>query len=491
MSLRRMRLRVCRKTASATLLATSLLATSLLPVLLTGFPASAVTGVAIPEATAATSPALAISLTAITPTVAVPKAPITITGSARNTGLVAITSPVARALLGQSRLNSRKAVSDWADGTGEQPMTEVARAPLGETLAPGGVTTFVLTVPAADVSHRDSFGVLPLRVEVAGRTAGGPRDVAQVQTFLPTLSAIKAYEPLSLAWLIPLTLDPDPALHGMNSPARTTAWARAIGPGSRLDNLISATQDANVTWAIDPAILGPRQSSPAGRSPAKPAPTPSDSRSTSPGAGTTADPVAVATTALAKRLKAASSRHTLWSLPYADPDLSAILPIASGNPVLAALISHPSTLDAAVGPARTDIAWPVDGTLTPRSEARLRRAFKTQGLAAAVTAASALPEQNRSAGASRRSSSGLPLLAYDDALSRTVGRTSSRATGALTIQQFLADSMALLGERPGTRNRSVLIAEPRTFEGNPAVLRDLFATVAKAPWLTPTTTDQL
>jgi hypothetical protein len=51
--------------------------------------------------------------------------------------------------------------------------------------------------------------------------------------------------------------------------------------------------------------------------------------------------------------------------------------------------------------------------------------------------------------------------------------------------------MALLGERPGTRNRSVLIAEPRTFAGDPAVLGSLFAAVANAPWLTPATTDQL
>ncbi len=491
-----MLLGVARKTASVTLLASALLATSLLPVLLTALSANAGTSTTTVDAAAATAataeaangPSLAISLTAITPTVAVPKAPITITGSARNTGLVPITAPVARAFLGASPLTSRQAVSGWADGTDEQPTAEVTRAPLGRSLAAGAVTTFVLKVPAAEISHRDAFGVLPLRVELVGRTAGGQRESAQVQTFLPTLSAIKAYEPIAIAWLVPLTLDPDPALHGMSSPARTTAWTRAIGPGSRLDNLITATGDANVTWAIDPAILGPREASPAE---SLPVPTPSDSRSPTPGAGATADPVTAATTALSKRLKAASSRHTLWSLPYADPDLSAILPIASGNPVLAALLSRPSTLDATVGRARTDIAWPVDGTLNPRSEARLRRAFKTQGLTAAVTAASTLPEQNGPARSSRRSSTGLPLLAYDEALSKTIAQTSSRATGALTIQRFLADSMALLGERPGTRNRSVLIAAPRTFAGDPAVLRSLFSAVAKAPWLTPTTTDQL
>jgi hypothetical protein len=109
-----------------------------------------------------------------------------------------------------------------------------------------------------------------------------------------------------------------------------------------------------------------------------------------------------------------------------------------------------------------------------------------------VTSASTLTDLNGiAANASRKTSTGLPLLAYDEALSRTVAQTSSKADGAITIQKFLADSMALLGERPGTRNRSVLVAEPRTFAGDPAVMRSLFAAVGKAPWLQPATTEQL
>jgi hypothetical protein len=488
------RRRVSRKTASATLLATSLLATSLLPILLTARSATATTDVTtVDTITTAAAPAapLTVFLTAISPTVAVPQAPVTITGTARNNGLVAIALPVARAFLGQSPLTSRDAVADWADGAGQQPLAEVARAPLGKTLAPGAATTFALTVPAAAIIHQDSFAVLPLRVEVAGRSADG-KAIGDLHTFLPTLSRIKRYEPMSVAWLVPLTLDPDPALHGTDSPARTAAWVKAIGPGSRLDKLIQGTQGAAVTWAIDPAILGPLQTSPAA-GPSVGA-TPSPGISKPPTAGTTVapDPVTAATTALTQRLKAAAPLHTLWSLPYADPDLSAILPIASGSPVLPSLITRPSSLNATVGPARTDIAWPVDGTLTPRSEARLRRAFTSPGLSAAVTSESTLPDRSGSAtGASRKSSSGLPLLAYDEALSRTVAQTSSRTSGAQTIQRFLADSMALLGERPGTQNRSVLIAEPRMFAGDPTVLRSLFAAVANAPWLKTTTTEKL
>ena len=475
------------------MLAVSLLTASLLSVLSPAPAATAAAALAPGVAgapVAALRPPLTVSLTAVTPTISVPKAPITITGSVRNAGRVSITSPVASALIGQSSLTSRQAVSDWATAASDLPLVEVATTAVGKSLAPGAVAWFTLTIPANAISRAESFAVLPVRVEVAGTTASATQEYGDVHTFLPTLAAIKRFVPLSIAWLVPLTLDPDPALLGNASPARTAAWTRAVGPGSRLDRLIQGTADAEVTWAIDPAILGPGQAAPAVASSATPRPTSSPSQS--PTQGTTADAVRAVTSALAARLRAAVPQHILWSLPYADPDLAALLPVTSGNRALTALVSHPSSLDVAIGPARADIAWPVAGTLTPLTQARLRSAFAAQGLTASVTSASTLSSPSGpTPNASSKSTSGLPLLAYDESLSRTVAQTSSKATGAITIQRFLADSMALLGERPGTPNRSVLVAEPRTFAGDPAVLRSLFAAVAKAPWLIPTTTEQL
>lgn len=478
---------VCRPVASA-----ALLAVLLLPTLASVPRAMAVTVGTVVTTVAA--PPVTVSLTSITPTIAVPKAAITIIGTVRNDSPAPIASPVARALIGERPLTSREAVSGWATSTDDQPVTELARTSLGPTLAPGADAAFTLTVPATAISLRESFAVLPLVVDVVGTTpavASQDTNLGSLHTFLPALLPPKEYEPLSIAWLVPLTLDPDPALHGMDSANRTAAWAKAIGPGSRLDRLITGTDSTQVTWAIDPAILGPPQTPTAAAASAAP-PTPSPSNAPAQGGAANPDAVTEATTALAIRLRAAAPRHTLWSLPYADPDLAALLPLASGSRALGALISHPSTLDAAVGPARTDIAWPADGTLTTEREGQLRRAFSSPGLAAAVTSASTRTNRSGYDGdASRRSSGGLSLLAYDEALSRTFTQTSSSASGAITIQRFLADSLALLGERPGTPGRSVLVAAPRTFAGDPTVLGSFFAAIAKAPWLTPTTTDQL
>jgi Family of unknown function (DUF6049) len=489
--------RAHRRTSSASLLAMSLLAITVLPAsLMRAATASTVVTDAPSGAPAAVgAQALTVSLAAVTPTVAIPRTPIKITGSVRNSSGVSIAAPVARALIRQSPLSTRRDVSDWASATVEPAMDEVAHASLGKSLGPGSVAVFTLTIPANAITHGEAFAILPLKVEVTGTTSTGAERSGGVHTFLPTLRTVKEFVPLSIAWLVPLTLDPDPALHGSASRARTAAWTRAIGPGSRLDRVIQGTENMKVTWAIDPAILGPQETPLAVSGSATPSPSPSPTPTTSQppsGSAATPDPVTAQTTALAARLRAAAPGHTLWALPYADPDLAALLALPSGNDLLNKAISHPSTLDVAVGPARSDIAWPVTGTLTPTSQTQLRRAFASPGLAGAVTSASTLSSKNGdTSDASRRASSGLPLLAYDESLSRTVAQTSSKATGAITIQRFLADSMALLGEKPGTAHRAVLVAEPRTFDGDPTVLQSLFTAVAKAPWLTPATTGEL
>ena len=435
---------------------------------------------------------LTVSLTTITPTIAVPKAAITITGSVRNAGSVPITSAVARALIGERPLTSREAVSDWATSTGEQLVAEVARTSLGRTLAPGDVTTFALTVPATAIRHRESFAVLPLRVDVVGTTPAATPELGDLHTFLPALSSMKAYEPLSIAWLVPLTLDPDPALHGMDSAARTAAWTKAIGPGSRLDRLIQGTREHECHLGDRSCDSGPAADAHCDGCLGGAEPDPE--RLERPCAGQRCDPGSGDRGDHRARRPAQGSRATPYPLVLAvcrsrprrpaPPRLRQPHPGHPDHPHL-----HPGCRRRP-GAHRHRVAG--RGTLTTQREQQLKQAFSSPGLSAAVTSASTLTSRSGSTGdASRKSSDGLPLLAYDEALSRTFTQTSSTAAGAITIQRFLADTMALLGERPGTPNRSVLVAAPRTFAGDPTVLRSFFAAIAKAPWLIPTTTDQL
>ncbi|MFM9587448.1 hypothetical protein, partial [Streptomyces caniscabiei] len=67
---------------------------------------------------------------------------------------------------------------------------------------------------------------------------------------------IKEYEPLSVAIAVPLTLDADPDLVDGEGADYQAAWDKALGPGSRIDRILTATTDETVTWAIDPALVG-------------------------------------------------------------------------------------------------------------------------------------------------------------------------------------------------------------------------------------------
>ena len=83
------------------------------------------------------------------------------------------------------------------------------------------------------------------------------------------------------------------------------------------------------------------------------------------------------------------------------------------------------------------------------------------------------------------------MLAYDDQLSALLGQTDNPASAALATQRFVAESVALLDERPGTSSRSVLVAASRSFNPDPAAASAFFQTAASIPWLEPVTTATL
>jgi len=440
------------------------------------------------------APSVTVRLASLAPTVATPNHPVKVTGSIHNEGRTPLAAPRVRALLRTDGLVGRDQVSAWAAGSDEIPVgPEVASQDLKTALAPGATAGFTLTIPAAALRNNAPYSALPLALDV--RSASSQGSAGSLHTFLPWYRE-KQFTRLSVAWLVPLTLDPDPALFGPPGARRSQAWKAAIGPGSRLDRLMSATDGTPVTWAVDPALLGPPgppapsgATAPPGTPIATPTTAPSDTGVTAP----TPDAVTTLTSSLATRLRDAAPRHTLWALPYADPDLAATTSLAPGDPTLASLMATPNPLPATVGSAvRGDIAWPADGRWSTQRESQLRKAYTGTGLTAAVVSGSAVGGNDIiTASAGRKSPGGLPLLAYDDRLSRLLARTSSAADGPAVVQHFLADTITLLQESPSapeTSPRRVLVAAPRGFSGDPASLGLLLSAVGSAPWLSQSAT---
>ena len=418
-----------------------------------GRPASAVPSVA------ATAPTL--TLTTVSPTILAPGDELTVAGTLHNAGTTTLARPVVRVVLGPTGTPmDREEVQAWAAQAGPARGTVVAQARLKGSVAPGASQPFQLKAKGLAAKGTATYGALPISVEAAGAT---------VRTFAG-YQRVKQYQPMAVAWAVPLTLDPDPALFGKAGPDRENAWVRVLGDGSRLARVMAATLDAPVTWALDPTL------------------TPSLLEDVH--AGGVGDQEQSLRRATQDGIESAAARHGPWVLPDTDADLAAVAASTRGTGLVQALVGRAAHVATALD-GRADIAWPVGGGYTAAGESGLRRLFRTPSLAAQVTAASALDNGLRGTTplAAQRSQTGLALLTYDDYLSGLLARTTSPAEALLSSQQLVAASAALLNELPGTAGRSVLVVAPRSFNPDPAGAKAFFAAADAIPWLTQTTTD--
>jgi Family of unknown function (DUF6049) len=444
---------VCRALAAAALVVPATAVEALAP---------AAADPAVPVAASATSATdLTVQLTSVSPAVVTPGAPVVVDGVVRNEGATAVTAPTVRAVLGTMEA-TRPAVRAWAQATGPAQGAVVGTVRASSAVPPGGTAAFRLRLTGLAERGLTTYGALPLSIEVDG---------SSVRTFAG-YQRLKQYVPVSIAWAVPLTLDPDPNLFGATGDTRETAWAQALDPTARLHRVIDATEDAPVTWAVDPTLTPGLL------------PDPVDT-------GAPGSRERTLRTTTQSRIATLAGSHGPWVLPDTDADLAAVAGQESAQGLMRGLVERSAEVAESLG-GRADIAWPADGAYTTPREAALRRLFRVPALAGQVTSAStrATTVEGATPGAVQRSQSGLALLAYDDALSALLARTTTGPEAVLSAQQFVAESAALLNELPGTTGRSVLVAAPRSFNPDPQAAARFLTTVGAIPWLTPQTTDQ-
>jgi hypothetical protein len=424
-------------------------------------------GAGVGSASPAAVDGVDLALTAVTPSVATAGQDLVVTGTLHNAGTAALDRPTVAVVIptDEGALRStREAVKAWVAATGPAQGKVAGQTRLAVAVAAGATATFTVTVPRLASWGRSAYGALPLSVQT-GSTS--------VRTFAG-YQRTKQYEPISISWAVPLTLDPDPDLFGGRGASREAAWSVALADGSRVNRILDATQDAPVTWAIDPSLTP-------GLLP----------EGVDIGNGATqGDQETTLRARTQTRIADAARRHTPWVLPDTDADLAAFAGVTTGQSLVRTLVGRSQAVAEKLG-GRSDVAWPADGGYTASRETALRRIFRVPALAGQVTSAAVLGTTGATItpGAAQRSTTGLPLLAYDDALSSLLTRTTSATEGVLSAQQFVADSVALLNELPGTEGRNVFVTAPRAFNPDPVAARSFFAAVGSIPWLTPTTTD--
>ncbi|HYN28918.1 MAG TPA: DUF6049 family protein [Dermatophilaceae bacterium] len=424
---------------------------------------------------AAAAAAVTVDLTSVTPAVATSREPVRVTATVRNGTEAPVVAGQARLVLGGTPVGTAAQVTAWAQDREPVTGTVLATAPLPATLAPGATARITLEVRRPASRSSRAYGVLPVSVEAAG---------AAVRTFVG-FQRVKQYEPLRTAWLLPVTLPPDPALWGSDAQARARAWAAAVGEGGPVDRLLAAATESGLTVAVDPDLLtSAATAAPVTAATATPSPSPEPA-----GSGSAVQPAVALSDAEATVRSAAAARTTVLLrgrdalvLPVADTDVAA----AAGVPDLQ--VRATTLVAGAAAPATTvggvtGVALPADATWSPALATAYTRLYAGTP-AAVVLPQSAVAGSAGGSRAARRSTSGVPLLLSSPGMSALVAPGSRTDTATEAAQELLAQSLVVLSEAPGV-SRTALVAAPRGLVAEPAALRTLLAAVRSAPWLEP------
>jgi hypothetical protein len=461
---------------------------------------------------------ITVELRGISPLAPQPDQTLTVRGRLTDTGTESVSGLQPRLLVSSTRIGSRGQFDDIA-ATPDGPLpTDATSAGTAQvtiartSLSPGASTTFSIAVPMSDLHLPQSWQVYEMGVAVTGTTTLGVDIVGQLRTFLPwaPVGQPGTGAPTQLAWIWPLVDRP----HRITS----TGWtddqlAAELKPGGRLDVLLSTAAAAQtqrapaprrqprgrkhrkappapprpaispvpVTWAVDPMLVQDAQAMSAGYTVGST----KDSRS---GSGQ-----AAARSWLAG-LQAAASRGAVLELPYADPDVVAVIRAGLTTDVQKAYtLGHP-LLSRSVTPAPLPYAWPIDGF----SDRRTLDTLADAGMTTFVLDDTVLPvvggDQSLTPGAHAKVATrdgSMDAVLVDHRLSAAVDAAAlDPAQQALTTQRVLSELLMIQAERPCCA-RSVVIAPDRRWAPTAALARSLVGGSGRVPWIQPVTLPQV
>lgn len=433
-----------------------------------------------------------ISLTSLEPVAPTPQDTLRVVGSIANTGRTTLQSVRVRLRASNRAVASRSELADSALRTAVFGVAvDDPRAALDlSDLPPGGRASFTLTA-AVSALQLSRLGVYPFGVEVRGDDGDGMATRGRLRSWLPFTTPADSAKPTRIAWVWPLVDRPERNTDGSFPDDRLAsqltdrgrlggllrAAAAARTPNARVSRAGHSARPVHVTYAVDPALLEALAAMADGytvrRGNARP----------TPGKGS------AAAAAYLGRLRQLTATDPVLALPYADPDVVALVragraadvSLATGAPAFSQLVE--STL--ATTPL-DHVAWPPDGLITrPTLDA-------LTGIDTVVLSGAALPPL-RSLTYTPDAATELPAVAggtlralvSDEGLDALVAADPVQP-GAVRLaeQRFLAETLLITAEQPSI-SRAVVVTPPRRWAASPAWAGALLAATGRAPWLRP------
>lgn len=252
---------------------------------------------------------LSVRMQSLKPLVAAPDKTLRLAGRLTNNSGSPVTAVQVRLLLSASPLTTRGAIGDTVAGLVlDGPPTQFVSSPIPVILGNAG-SSWELSAPLSSLPLA-STGVYVLGVEAIGTTSDGiTQRLGITRTFLPWFPDPTAVDPSAIVWLWPVTAAPARALEGLQVNDDTAAQ---MADGGRLRTLIENGGDSAVSWLVDPAVVQTADDM-------------SDGYFVRSGdAATEGTGDAVATQWLADIRDALGADRTVYSMPYANPDLTGL-----------------------------------------------------------------------------------------------------------------------------------------------------------------------
>jgi hypothetical protein len=441
---------------------------------------------------------VSVAIDSMNPQVAQPGATVTVTGTVTNGTSQTVAGLEVQLSTSSARFQSRDAMDAYLSQG------------LGANLGPVGNAFFVATSlkPGGTAVWRASFGVDSAGIAefgvypVAAQLEDLQNDLLGTgQTLLPFWPGQRAaglQRPLDISWIWPLIDQPHDQVCGVLT---NNDLAASLGPQGRLYALLAAGQahaGADLTWVIDPALLGDAETM------TRPYRVASGSGCADPNPSTpesTPEPASRAATAWLSALKAiTSSGQPTVITPYANVDASALVHSIPGADLAKDLASAYTTgnqvADSVLhGSFRPSIAVPAGGTA---DLSLLTSLATTEHIDTVVLDSSEMPPQDSTvfeddAVTSIKTAAGttMTVLLADHVLTGVL-QAGNTSTGVLPPstqfavgQRFLAETAMIAAELPGSE-RSIVVAPPNGWSPSAALASQLLTETVRAPWLAPT-----
>jgi hypothetical protein len=460
---------------------------------------------------ASQAPPMSIAITSVSPTFATPKGTVTVSGTVTNGTSTAADDLTVQLYSSSLRLANRDAMDNYLTAA---PGDTGVDSPLPKSLqALGSVPAHTtqrwsLTLRVSQVGMT-SFGVYPLAAQLYQFESPVDAD----RTFLPfwpATSQARNVQPVSLAWIWPLIDVPHqtacPALLNNN-------LAASLASDGRLNQLLAVGssalgRSADLTWAIDPALL----------SDAKVMTARYRVGGSATCIGGSGHPPSATAQAWLARVKSIAAQQDFFATPYADVDVAALShrglntsladAFADGRNEAQAILGRAQRVSAPPGATGT-IAWPANGIADYGVLESL--AAPPNQIGTVILSSSMMqpaPPVSFTATAVTTTPDGLGsqlhVLLADDGIEQILaapsggipGTTSGDAqssSGAATSareQWFLAETAMIAAEQPHTA-RAVVVAPPRRWDPGSGLASALLQDTVSTPWLRPASLSSL